>query len=77
MSYSDITFPLEQFPQLFTGLGKLPGLYTIKLSDTAKPFSLHVLPRVAVPLMEAVKQVQKNKELWLQFWSPSLGALVW
>ena len=48
--------PIEQFPHLFTGLGKLPGLYTIKLSETAKPLALHVPRRVAVPLMEAVKQ---------------------
>ena len=43
-------------PQLFTGLGKFPGLYTIKLSETAKPFSLHVPRRVAVPLTDAIKQ---------------------
>ena len=54
--------PIEQFPHLFTGLGKLPGLYTIKISETAKPFSLHVPRRVAVPLMEAVKQELSRME---------------
>ena len=54
--------PTEQFPQLFTGLGKLPGLYTIKLSEGAKPFSLHVPRQVAVPLMEAVKQELNRME---------------
>ena len=49
--------PVEQNPQLFTGLGKFPGLCTIKLSEeTAKPFSLHVPRWVAVPLLDAVKQ---------------------
>ena len=54
--------PAEQFPQLFTGLGKLPGLYTIKLSEGAKPFSLHVPRRVIVPLMDAVKQELNRME---------------
>ena len=54
--------PAEQFPKLFTGLGKLPGLYTIKLSEGAKPFSLHVHRQVAVPLMDAVKQELNRME---------------
>ena len=43
-------------------MGKLPGLYTLKLSETAKPFSLHVPRIVAVPLMEAVKQELSRME---------------
>jgi len=56
------TSSVEQFPQLFTGLGRLPDLYTIKLSEAAKPFSLHVPRRVAVPLMQAVKQELSRME---------------
>ena len=32
----------EKFSKLFTGLGKLPGCYTIKLSDGAKPYLVNV-----------------------------------
>jgi len=46
----------EKFSKLFTGLGKLPGCYTIKLSDGAKPYSVNVPRRVAVSLMEPVKR---------------------
>ena len=48
--------PIQKFPKLFTGLGKLPGQYHIKLIGGAKPYSLNVPRRVAVPLMPAVKQ---------------------
>jgi len=54
--------PTKQFSQLFTGLGKLPWLYTIKLSEGAKPFSLNMPRQVAVPLMEAVKQELHHME---------------
>ena len=48
--------PIQKFPKLFTGLGKLPGQYHIKLVDGARPYSLNVPRRVAVLLMPAVKQ---------------------
>ena len=47
--------PIEQFPSLFRGLGKLEGEYSIKLQEGAKPFALTVPRRVAIPLMKQVK----------------------
>ena len=37
------------------GLGKLNGDYTILLEEGAKPFAMTVLRRVAIPLMQPVK----------------------
>ncbi len=34
--------PIHQFTQLFTGLGRLQGEYSIKLREDAKPFALSV-----------------------------------
>ena len=47
--------PEECFPNLFTGLGKLNGEYTICLREGAQPFALNTPRRVPVPLMRAVK----------------------
>ena len=58
---------VEKFPRLFNGLGKLPGQYTIKLSEGASPHSLNVPHRVAVPLMGAVKDELK--------WMEQLGVI--
>ena len=46
----------EQFPKLFTELGKLEGEYKIKLKTDAKPFALSIPRRVPLPLMPKVKQ---------------------
>ena len=54
--------PIQKFPKLFTGLGKLSGQYAIKLLDGAKPHSLNVPRHIAIPLMEAVKQELKPTE---------------
>ena len=47
--------PIQQFPSLFRGLGKLEGEYSIKLQEGAKPFALTVPRRVTIPLMKQVK----------------------
>lgn len=47
--------PVERFPQLFQGLGKIPGEYTIQLKEGAAPFALTTPRRVAIPLRESVK----------------------
>ena len=47
--------PIDQFPKLFQGLGKLEGEYSIKLQEGAKPFALTVPRRVAIPLMKQMK----------------------
>lgn len=54
--------PTLKHPKLFTGLGKLPGEYHIKLKEGARPYSLNVPRRVAVPLMDAVKQELNRME---------------
>ena len=46
----------QQFPKLFTGLGKLEGNYHICLKPGAKPYSLTTPRRVAVPLLPQVKK---------------------
>ena len=56
--------PVEQFPHLFQGLGKLQGDYTIKLQEDAKPFAISTPRRVAIPLLKPVKQeLQRMEEL--------------
>ena len=47
--------PEELFPNLFTGLRKLEGEYTIRLHNGAQPFALNTPRRVPVLLMQAVK----------------------
>ena len=44
-----------QYPNLFKGLGKLNGEYTIRLSEGACPFALMTPRRVAIPLLQRVK----------------------
>ena len=52
----------EQFPQLFSGLGKLNGEYKIKLNPDAKPYSLSTPRRIPLPLMAKVKKELKRME---------------
>ena len=47
--------PIEQFPGLFSGLGKMEGEYTIQLREGAQPFALTTPRRVAIPLMDQVR----------------------
>jgi len=54
--------PMEQFPALFEGLGKLQGNYTIQLQEGAKPFALSTPRRVAIPLLKPVKQELQRME---------------
>ena len=44
-----------QYPNLFKGLGKLKGKYTIRLREGACPFALMTPRRVAIPLLPRVK----------------------
>ncbi|CAL8139314.1 unnamed protein product [Orchesella dallaii] len=52
--------PKEEFPQLFTGLGKIDTPYTIKLRDGARPHAIFSPRRVPIPLMEKVKGKLEN-----------------
>ena len=55
---------MQEFPKLFTGLGKLEGEYSIKLNDDTEPFALNAPRRVPVPLMAAVKEeLERMQEL--------------
>ena len=54
--------PLQQYPELFRGLGKLEGDYSIKLEEGAEPYSLTVPRRVAIPLMKPVKEELNRME---------------
>ena len=46
----------QQFPKLFTGLGKLQGDYHICLKPGAKPYTLSTPCQVAIPLLPQVKK---------------------
>lgn len=54
--------PHTEFPGLFTGLGKMDGDYTIQLKEGAKPFALSTPRRVAIPLLEPVKEELQRME---------------
>ena len=56
--------PKKEFPSLFKGLGKLEGEYTIELRDDSEPFSLSTPRRVAIPLLNCIRQeLQRMEEL--------------
>ena len=54
--------PIQQFPSLFNGLGKLQGEYTIKIQEGATPYSLTTPRCVAIPLMKSVKAELERME---------------
>ena len=56
--------PVERYPQLFTGftgLGKLDREYTVQLRKGAISFALNMPCRVAIPLMQPVKEEHMEK----------------
>ena len=51
-------------PDLFQGLGKIPGKCNIQLKDDAQPFTLSTPRRVALPLQPKVKsELQPMEQL--------------
>ena len=54
--------PVQRFLQLFQGLGRMQGEYTIQLKDGAVLFALTTPRRVAIPLMESVRAELENME---------------
>ena len=54
--------PIEEFLLLFQGLGKLKGEYRIRLREGAHPFALSTPRRIAIPLLEPVKQELERME---------------
>ena len=56
--------PIDQFPKLFQGLGKLEGEYSIKLREGAKPFALTVPRQLDIPLMKQMKdEIERIEQL--------------
>ena len=53
---------VQQYPNLFEGLGKLEGDYTICLDEGAKPFAVTIPRRVAIPLLPQVKTELERME---------------
>ncbi|KAI3380790.1 hypothetical protein SNEBB_010510, partial [Seison nebaliae] len=49
-----------KYPTLFSGLGTLPGEYSIQVSPNAEPFSVSVPRRVPIPLLPAVEKQIKS-----------------
>ena len=56
------TSPVQLFPQLFQGLGKLKGEYEIKLRPDSKPFVISVPRQVAIPLVGNVRSELERME---------------
>ena len=54
----------EHYTDLFTGLGTFKGPeYSIKLNPDAKPFALHAIRNIPIPLQEATKKELERMEL--------------
>ena len=56
MSLSSVEAVKQQFPKLFSGLGRMEGEYRIELKADAKPFALSTPRRVPLPLLPKVKR---------------------
>ena len=55
---------IEQFPELFTGLGRLKDDYKIELKSDAVPYALTTPRRVPLPLLPKVKaELQRMEEM--------------
>ena len=59
---TEIQNPVQRFPQLFHGLGRMQGDYAITLKEGAVPFALTTPCRVPIPLMSTVKAELENVE---------------
>ena len=53
---------VNQFPDMFKGLGKLKDNYAIKLNENATPYALTTPRRVAIPLRPKVKEELQRME---------------
>jgi len=49
-----------QYPELFSGLGKMGSEYTIKLKEDAKPYSINTPRRIPIPLLKRTKAELKR-----------------
>ena len=53
---------LDQLPDLFTGLGTMKEMYTIKMKSNAKPYALYTPRNVPLPLRAKVQTELKRME---------------
>ncbi|XP_006812157.1 uncharacterized protein LOC100366740 [Saccoglossus kowalevskii] len=53
---------IEDYPQLFKGLGEMPHPYKLQLKDNAKPYSVPIPRRIAIPLLPRVKDELERLE---------------
>lgn len=53
---------MQEFPKLFSGLGKMEGEYNIVLRPGAKPFAVSTPRRVSLPLLPQIKEELKRME---------------
>ena len=55
---------VKEYPELFTGLGEIPGQYKIKLIENPEPFALHVPRKVPLPLLKKTKdEIEKMLQI--------------
>ncbi|KAK3927041.1 hypothetical protein KUF71_015347 [Frankliniella fusca] len=52
---ANVIAPEEEFKEVFIGLGKIPGSYTIQLMEDAKPVAISSPRHVAIPLREPIR----------------------
>ena len=52
----------EEFPELFTGLGRMKNVYTIRLQENAQPFAITAPRRLPLPMREKVQEELKKLE---------------
>ena len=52
----------QEFPKLFTGLGKMKNVYTIRPQENAQPFAISTPRRLPLPMKEKVQEELKKLE---------------
>ena len=58
----DKGYVISEYPELFTGLGKIKGRYKIELEEGSKPYSVSTPRRVPIPLLPRVKEELQRME---------------
>jgi hypothetical protein len=51
---------VNQFPDVFKGLGKLKDNYVIKLKENATPYALTTPRRVPIPLRQKIRRSSRE-----------------